>query len=168
MLRYIIKRLVLSIPMLIAISFFACVMTRFIPGDPGRMMLGERATKEAIEKVKEEYGLNDPVHIQYFRFLSRVARGDFGDSIQSGERIVNEIGTYLPATIELTLAAMTLGTTLGIIVGSDLREAVERHRGFIQAEVLATKLVFGELGESAYREDVDIQNHPLTLHLEKE
>ena len=117
MLKYIIKRLALSIPMLIAISFFACVMTRFIPGDPGRMMLGERATKEAIEKVKEEYGLNDPVYVQYFRFLSRVVRGDLGDSIQSGERIINEIGTYLPATIELTLAAMIMGTTLGIIVG---------------------------------------------------
>ncbi len=117
MLKYIINRLLLSIPMLIAISFFACVMTRFIPGDPGRMMLGERATKEAIQKVKEEYGLNDPVYVQYFRFLSRVVRGDLGDSIQSGEKIINEIAIYLPATIELTLAAMIIGTTLGIVIG---------------------------------------------------
>jgi len=117
MLKYIINRVVLSIPMLVAISFFACVMTRFIPGDPGRMMLGERATKEAIEKVKEEYGLNDPVYVQYFRFLKRVLRGDLGESIQSGEKIINEIVIYLPATIELTLAAMIIGTTLGIIIG---------------------------------------------------
>ncbi len=117
MVKYVLKRLLFAVPMLIAISFFTCVMTRLIPGDPAKALLGERASPETIKKIREAYGLNDPIHVQYLKFLRNIFSGELGESIQSGEKIGEEIITYFPGTIELTFAAMIFGVTIGVLLG---------------------------------------------------
>jgi peptide/nickel transport system permease protein len=92
-------------------------MLHLTPGDPARVMLGERATPEALARLRADLGLNDPWYIQYWRFLSRAVRGDFGKSIKSHQEIRVEIRDRFPATVELALASMVFATILGMIAG---------------------------------------------------
>ncbi|MBC8264511.1 MAG: ABC transporter permease [Anaerolineales bacterium] len=117
MTRYIIQRLVMLIPVLLGISIVAFSMLRLIPGDPATVMLGEKATIEQIEDFRERMGLNDPIHIQYLRYLQSVMRGDLGRSSVTQELVTVELGQRLPATIELTLGAMLVACTVGIVAG---------------------------------------------------
>ena len=117
MTRYIIQRLVLLLPVLIGISVVTFSMLRLIPGDPATVMLGEHATIEQVEDFRERMGLNDPIHIQYFRYLQSVMRGDLGRSSLTQERVIVELGQRLPATIELSLGAMFVACTVGMIAG---------------------------------------------------
>jgi peptide/nickel transport system permease protein len=117
MTRYIIQRLVLLLPVLIGISVVTFSMLRLIPGDPATVMLGEHATIEQIEDFRERMGLNDPIYIQYFRYLQSVMHGDLGRSSLTQERVIVELGQRLPATIELSMGAMFVACTAGIIAG---------------------------------------------------
>jgi peptide/nickel transport system permease protein len=117
MTRYIIQRLVLLIPVLIGISVVTFSMLRLIPGDPATVMLGEHATTEQVEDFRERMGLNDPIYIQYFRYLQSVMQGDLGRSSLTQERVIVELGQRLPATIELSLGAMFVACSVGIIAG---------------------------------------------------
>lgn len=117
MTRYIFQRLVLLLPVLIGISVVAFSMLRLIPGDPATVMLGEHATIEQIEDFRERMGLNDPIYIQYLRYLQSVLRGDLGRSSLTQEWVIVELGQRLPATIELSLGAMFIACTVGIIAG---------------------------------------------------
>ena len=83
MLRYIIRRLLLVIPVLIGISIFVFLIMHLTPGDPARLMLGESAPTEQLEQLREELGLNDPLPVQYFRWLRKALRLDFGRSLRS-------------------------------------------------------------------------------------
>ncbi|MEA3459823.1 MAG: ABC transporter permease, partial [Chloroflexota bacterium] len=114
MTRYIAQRLLLLIPVLIGISIVTFSMLRLIPGDPARVMLGERATPERIEKFRERMGLNDPIYIQYLRYLQSVMRGDLGRAILTNELVTVELMQRLPATIELSLGAMFIACVVGI------------------------------------------------------
>lgn len=117
MTRYIAQRLVLLIPVLLGISIVAFSMLRLIPGDPATVMLGEHATSEQIEDFRERMGLNDPIYVQYLRYLQSVLRGDLGRSSVTKELVIVELGQRLPATIELTMGAMFVACTVGIIAG---------------------------------------------------
>jgi peptide/nickel transport system permease protein len=92
-------------------------MTALSPGDPARVMLGERANAEQLEQLREELGLNKPLGEQYLIYLKRALRFDFGKSIKSGRPVMEEIREHFPATVELALVAMLLATTVGIIIG---------------------------------------------------
>lgn len=92
-------------------------MLHLTPGDPARVMLGERATPEALARLREELGLNEPWYVQYWEFLSRALRGDLGKSIKSHQKISVEIRDRFPATVELALASMVFATILGMIAG---------------------------------------------------
>lgn len=81
MLKYVIRRLIQTIPLLIAISFAAFMIMHLVPGDPVRNMMGKDATKEAVEAERERLGLNDPLYVQYGRFIKGVVQGDLGTSI---------------------------------------------------------------------------------------
>jgi peptide/nickel transport system permease protein len=117
MTRYIAQRLVMLIPVLLGISIVAFSMLRLIPGDPATVMLGEHATSEQIEDFRERMGLNDPIYVQYLRYLQSVLRGDLGRSSVTKELVIVELGQRLPATIELTLGAMFVACTVGIVAG---------------------------------------------------
>jgi len=115
--RYIARRLLALIPVLLGVSLLVFSLIRLIPGDPVTVMLGERARVEDIERVREEMGFNRPVYIQYLEWLSRVLRGDLGKSIINRTPVMSELKQRLPATIEMVVASMFLGVTIGIGIG---------------------------------------------------
>ncbi|MBE9224424.1 ABC transporter permease [Phormidium sp. LEGE 05292] len=117
MFKYILKRLLNLLPVLIGITLLVFTLLHLIPGDPAVVLLGEIATPEQIESLRQQLGLNQPLPIQYFHFLFNVIRFDFGKSIISGIPIIDEITTRWPATFELSVAAMLIALILGIPAG---------------------------------------------------
>ena len=138
MTRYIIQRLVLLIPVLLGISVVAFSMLRLIPGDPATVMLGEKATIQQIEDFRERMGLNDPIYIQYFRYLQSVMRGDLGRSSLTQQPVIVELGQRLPATVELSLGAMFVACSGGIIAGVI---AAYYHNSFFDLATMVGALV---------------------------
>lgn len=114
---YIIRRLLLVIPVLIGISIFVFLIMHLTPGDPARLMLGESAPLEQLEKLREELGLNDPLPVQYFNWLKKAVRMDFGRSLRSKKLVTAEIMERLPATAELAVLAVAISVAVGIPVG---------------------------------------------------
>jgi peptide/nickel transport system permease protein len=116
-LRFVIRRLLLLVPILIGLSILVFLWIRALPGGPAQSLLGERATESTVREIEEQYGLDDPIHVQYFRYVENVVRGDFGTSIRSRRPVSDELGERFPATIELALAAMLFSVVLGIPLG---------------------------------------------------
>jgi len=117
MLKYILKRLSLLIPTLFGVITIVFFMIALSPGDPARVMLGERATAASIEKLRHELGLDKPLYVQYGLYLKRVVKLDLGKSIKSGQKVSEEIRDHLPATVELAIWAMIFSTSVGIFLG---------------------------------------------------
>lgn len=115
--RYIARRLLNLIPILLGITLLVFVFLHLIPGDPAVVMSGDRATPEQVAALKERLGLNQPLPLQYLKFLLNLIRLDLGNSIISGVPIVDEIKTRWPATFELSVAAMLIAILLGIPAG---------------------------------------------------
>ncbi|MGE5585859.1 MAG: ABC transporter permease [Bacillota bacterium] len=115
--QYVLRRLIATIPILLGVTIVVFMFLHLVPGDPARVILGERATPEALEQVREQLGLNDPLHVQYFRFMGRLLEGDLGRSIVSNTRVSHELSTRFPATIELAVAAMIIATVIGVPAG---------------------------------------------------
>jgi peptide/nickel transport system permease protein len=125
MLRYILIRLALAIPVLLAVFTLVFLVVRVIPGDPAQAALGDYASKEAVEALRERMGLNEPLYAQYFRYLGGLVRGDLGDSLITGSSISEQVAYVLPYTLELTFASVLVGTVLGIPLG--MLTAVKRN-----------------------------------------
>ncbi|MCG7973423.1 MAG: ABC transporter permease, partial [Candidatus Thiodiazotropha taylori] len=117
MLKFISKRLILLIPTLIGVVTLVFFMIALSPGDPARVMLGERANPEQLEKLREELGLNQPLGKQYLLYLGRIFQGDLGKSILTQQKITEELRQRLPATIELAVAATLFASIVGIALG---------------------------------------------------
>lgn len=115
--RYIGKRLLNLIPVLLGITLLVFAFLHLIPGDPAVVMAGERATPEQVAALREQLGLNQPLPLQYLVFLGNLLRLNFGTSIISGVPIAEEIRTRWPATFELSVAAMLVATIIGIPAG---------------------------------------------------
>jgi peptide/nickel transport system permease protein len=115
--RYIFRRLLNLIPVLFGITLLVFIFLHLIPGDPAVALLGDRASPDQVEALRERLGLNQPLPVQYFAFLGNLLRLDFGTSIISGVPIIEEISIRWPATFELSLAAMLIAVILGIPVG---------------------------------------------------
>lgn len=116
--RYLIQRLLQAIPTLILITILVFLMLHLIPGDPAEIFIGEaRSTPELIERVREDMGLNRPLYVQYFDYMWNVLQGDFGESLNNRRDVLDEIFLRLPYTLELTLTAMLIATTLGVGLG---------------------------------------------------
>lgn len=126
MLKYTIRRLLQTIPLLIAISFAAFIMMHLVPGDPVRNMMGIEASKEAVEAERERLGLNDPLLVQYGRFLGGVLQGDLGTSIFTKQSVTEEILKKYPATIKLALGGTIFASVVGILAG--IVSAVKRNK----------------------------------------
>ncbi len=117
MFNYTIRRLLLLIPIIIGVSIVVFLMIHLIPGDPAKIMLGERATPEDITRLRDNMGLNDPLYVQYFRFAKDLIKGDLGSSIFSNEKITTELADRYPATIELTIFSMLIAVLVGVPIG---------------------------------------------------
>ena len=115
--RYIIRRLLSLIPVLIGISLFVFLLMHLTPGDPAQLMLGEGAPAHQLEALRESMGLNEPWHVQYLNWLKNAAKLDFGHSLRSKKAVSTEILDRLPATAELALAAVTIAVCIGVPVG---------------------------------------------------
>ena len=127
MLRFVVRRLLLLIPILIGLSLLVFFWIRALPGDPATALLGERATPEAIVAVNKQYGLDKPIYVQYFRYVKQTASGNFGTSQTSRRAVTAEFRERFPATIELAFAAMVFSVLFGIPLGF---LAAKRYGGF--------------------------------------
>jgi peptide/nickel transport system permease protein len=117
MIRYLIRRILLAIPILLAVYTLVFVVVRIIPGDPAQAALGDYASKEAVEALRERMGLNEPIPVQYLTFLVAMLHGDFGESLISGVSISEQIAYVLPYTLQLTVASVLVGVILGVPLG---------------------------------------------------
>src|SRR5829696_4733411 len=104
MLRFVVRRLLLLVPILLGLSILLFVWIRALPGGPAESLLGERATPETVAQIEEQYGLDEPVFVQYWRYVESVVTGDLGTSIRSRRPVTDELRERFPATIELALA----------------------------------------------------------------
>ena len=117
MLQFVVRRLLLLVPILLGLSILVFVWIRALPGGPAQALLGERATDESRAAIERQYGLDKPVHIQYWSYLKTTAQGDLGTSVTTRRPVTEELKQRFPATIELTVAAMIFALVLGIPLG---------------------------------------------------
>jgi peptide/nickel transport system permease protein len=115
--KFIIRRLLLLIPILLGLSLLIFLFIRLLPGDPASTILGERATPENIIRVREALGLDRPLHEQYLDYIGGLLQGDLGRSFLTNRDVVDDFLQRFPATIELTVTAMTFALALGIPLG---------------------------------------------------
>jgi peptide/nickel transport system permease protein len=119
MFAYILRRIMIMIPTLLGVSIIVFMMLHITPGDPAELLLGERATEQALAELREHLGLNEPLHVQYGLFLKRLLKGDLGETIWTRQKVWIEVKQRFPATIELSVFALIIacftGTILGII-----------------------------------------------------
>lgn len=116
---YILTRVLLTLPMVLILVTVIFIVMRVIPGDPVTSELGPRGTPDMKERLREQLGLNDPIMVQYVRYLGRVIRLDLGESLVLGHRpIIDELGERLPATLELTFPAMIIAVGFGVYSGA--------------------------------------------------
>ena len=116
MTQYLIRRLILAIPVVLGVTFFAYSMV-LLTGDPATALAGEHATPQMRAALREKLGLDDPLPVQYGRFLVRIAQGDLGTSIISRIPVATELRLFLPATMELAMTAMLIAVVVGVPLG---------------------------------------------------
>ena len=117
MVKYVIKRLLQLIPMLLVLSLIVFLMVRMIPGDPVKNMLGIDVPQEMVEIERERLGLNDPYPVQYIRFLGELLRGDLGTSIVTGNPVAEELASRYPNTLILAAGGIVVASIVGILFG---------------------------------------------------
>lgn len=117
-LKYIIKRILMFIPLLFLITSTVFILLSFAPGDPAVLTVGLKGTEEQFEQKREELGLNDPLYIQYWDFLKKlVLHGDLGNSYRSGRPVIDEIKRTLPVSAQLGFNALLISTILAVSLG---------------------------------------------------
>jgi peptide/nickel transport system permease protein len=112
------RRLLETVPVLIGVSVVVFLALRLIPGDPAIVLLGERATEQNVARLREQLGLNQPWSVQYWRFVQGLGRGDVGRSVRTNRPVLEEARSRLPASVELTSAALLVACILGIGAGT--------------------------------------------------
>ena len=119
MINYIIKRLLLMIPILVAVSLLVFSFVRFLPGDPAKLVAGEEATPETVEAVRQDLGLDKPLIVQYFNYVKGLPKFDFGYSYRSQKPVSSLIGNRIVPTMKLAFSSLIwagiVGLTLGVI-----------------------------------------------------
>ena len=117
MTRYVIRRLILALPVLLGIMTAVFIMLQLIPGDPALALAGEKASVEQVERIREEFGLNRPLPVQYAYFLKSAFTLDFGASLRTHQPVAGELRQFFGATIELSVAALIIALAIGIPAG---------------------------------------------------
>ena len=117
MYKYILKRIGLMIPVLIGISIIIFTIISLTPGNPARLILGERATQEAINQLNDELGYNDPLPVKYVNYMIDLFQGDMGTSYRTGGSVISEIGERFPVTLLLAVLDIFLTAVISIPLG---------------------------------------------------
>ncbi|MBM3487028.1 MAG: ABC transporter permease [Alphaproteobacteria bacterium] len=117
MLGYTVRRILGTIPVMVLISLLVFVLLHSAPGDPAEMLLSDEATPQDIAEAKARWGLDQPIYVQYWRFLSSAIQFDFGESFRYRETVVDLLIQRFPATIELALAAILIAVIIGVPLG---------------------------------------------------
>ena len=138
MLRFIVRRLILLIPILIGLSILVFFWIRALPAGPAQSLLGERATPETVAEIERQYGLDKPLYVQYWRYVKTVAQGDLGTTIRTRRPVSDELRERFPATIELAFAALLFATLLGIPLGF---VAAKRYGTWVDHSSLVVSLI---------------------------
>ncbi|MBS3982299.1 MAG: ABC transporter permease [Dethiobacter sp.] len=125
---YIIRRLLLAVPVLVGVSILVFAIIRFIPGDPARAIAGVHATPQYIEQVRKELLLDEGLHIQYYVYVSNLLRGDLGRSTFTRRPVITELRERFPNTVLLALTSMVIATVLGM--GAGIISASKRNSVF--------------------------------------
>lgn len=123
--QLVVRRLFFLVFVLLGLSLITFVLSHIVPSDPARMIAGPRASPEAVEKIRKEYGLDQPLWRQYIRYIGGLIHLDFGKSLTSRRPVAEDLARYLPATVELALYAMLFAVVFGIPLG--VLSAVRRN-----------------------------------------
>jgi len=115
--RYIIKRLLLLIPVLLGVSVIVFVVMHMFTTDPAYTILGQHATQTQVDELRAKLDLDKPIYVQYAKYLGKLLKGDLGESLYTKTSVTKELSARFPATIELALCAMIFASLLGILVG---------------------------------------------------
>ena len=137
--KYIIKRLLMLIPVLVAISFILYAIMTLTPGDPARMILGDAATEEGIAALHKELGLDEPFLTRYIKWLLGVFQGDFGTSYRTRTPVFDEILSRLPYTCVVAFGAISISAIFGIVLG--ILSAVKQYSAVDNITLIATLLL---------------------------
>jgi peptide/nickel transport system permease protein len=160
LIRLIVRRLIFLVFVLFGLSLITFGLSHIVPGDPARLMAGPRASRSAVEKIRERYGLNDPLPQQYVAYVRGLLHGDLGTSFTTRRPVGEDLKRFLPATIELGMIAFILATLIGIplgVVSSVSRDRLPDHIArFISISglalpvfwlaIMAQFIFFGRLG----------------------
>ncbi len=138
MLNYALRRVLLTIPILLGLSILVFAFVRALPGGPAIALLGERATQTAQEQIEEELGLDEPLYVQYGRYMRNVLSGDLGTSTRTRQPITEELKLRFPATFELAIAAMLFAIIVGVPLGFI---AAKRYQGVLDNASLILSLI---------------------------
>jgi peptide/nickel transport system permease protein len=138
MLRFIARRLLITIPVLIGLSLLIFLFVRALPGDPADALLGERATEESRAQIRRNLGLEEPLPVQYGRYVGSLLSGDLGASVSTRRPIIDELSERFPATVELSIAAMVFALVVGIPLGF---VAAKRYQGVLDNTSLVASLI---------------------------
>ena len=117
MAQYLWNRLAAGLLVVFGISVFTFALVHMIPGDPVRMMLGQKATQEQVEQIREQMGLNKPLVEQYATYITGIIQGDFGTSLKTGQPVLKEILNRFPATVKIAVSAILIAIVVGIALG---------------------------------------------------
>jgi len=126
--RFVGRRALVTVPVLFLITLIGFVLTYLIPADPLTMVLSERAmaNPEIVRAYRERWGLDAPPHVRYLTYVGNLVRGDLGTSIATQQPVLEDLKTFIPATVELTVAAMVVAVVVGVPLG--VIAAVRRER----------------------------------------
>lgn len=138
MTRYILRRLLALIPILVGVSVLIFVIMRMVPGDPARQALGPEATGDEVERLHREWGLDKPIPVQYALWVGRVVHGDFGRSTVSRVPVTHEIWSRFPNTLWLTVVSMGFSIVIGL--GSGVVAAIRHNTLFDRGSMVAALL----------------------------
>jgi peptide/nickel transport system permease protein len=146
MLRFVVRRLLLLIPILIGLSILVFAWIRALPGDPSAALLGERATPQAVAAIRHQYGLDKPIYVQYERYAKQLATLQFGNSAISRQPVTTEFRQRFPATVELSLAAglfaIVFGIPLGFIAAKRYQSPVDHASLVVSLIGISTPIFF--------------------------
>jgi peptide/nickel transport system permease protein len=138
MLRFVVRRLLLLVPILLGVSILVFAWIRALPGGPAAALLGERATPEAVAAIERQYGLDKPIYVQYGKYLKQLGTLDFGNSTVSRQAVTTEFKQRFPATVELAVSAGLFALIFGIPLGF---VAAKRYQGLVDHASLVVSLV---------------------------
>jgi peptide/nickel transport system permease protein len=138
MLSYALRRVLLTIPILFGLSILVFAFVRALPGGPAIALLGERSTDAAEQQIEEELGLDQPLYVQYGRYLQNLLSGDLGTSTRTRQPITEELRLRFPATFELAIAAMLFAIVVGVPLGFI---AAKRYQGLLDNTSLILSLI---------------------------